>query len=67
MIIDERFLEWYKTVDDDMRGSTINFVLYVCAGLNFIDRIKIAIEIILGRKYFLWVSRNQRSLEGRRQ
>jgi hypothetical protein len=60
MIIDERFINWYDNQDEDMQKSVINFVIYTSATLKLKDRMKVAIEIILGKKFCLWVSRNQR-------
>ena len=59
MIMDERFLEWYEKADGHMKASVINFIIYVSASLSLWNRIKVAFEILMGKRYCLWVSRNQ--------
>lgn len=59
MIINNKFIEWYDKQDSETQGSVINFVIITCASMNLWSRIKIAFEILMGKKYSLWVSRNQ--------
>lgn len=59
MIMDKGFLDWYGNANADEQVSALNFVILTCSSLKFINRLKVAIEIILGEKYCKWVSRNQ--------
>lgn len=59
MKISESYINWYENASDDDRGSTINHVIYTCSSLDLKDRIMIAIEIILGERFCLWISRKQ--------
>ena len=64
MIINEKFINFMLTADDETQGSAYNHVILTCASLGFIDRVRVAVEILLGEKFCRWVSRNQKSCEG---
>lgn len=51
----------YKNTDDDNKSSLINFVIYTCSSLKIWDRIQIAFEILMGKKYCMWISKDQES------
>lgn len=59
MIMKKEFLDWLEKADEDIWASMYNFSIITFCSLKFTDRVKTAFEIILGRKFSIWISRNQ--------
>lgn len=59
MKINDEYISWYESADDDTRGSVYNHAMLTMSSMKFTDRLKIAAEILLGKRFCIWVSRNQ--------
>ncbi len=59
MIMTKEFIDWFENASSDDQKSVYNFVISTSCSLRIIDRLKVAVEIILGQKFNKWISRNQ--------
>ena len=62
MIITEKFINWFEKQDRDTYASLYNFAMLTFSSLSFFDRVTLAIEIILGKKFCLYRSRKQKPM-----
>jgi hypothetical protein len=61
MIITDKFIKFMDSADSDTQKSVYNFAILTCSRSSFKSRVMVAIEIILGEKFCLWISRNQKN------
>jgi hypothetical protein len=59
MIVSDEYVEWFKNTSDDARKTVFNHVIYTFCSMSLFNRFKIAGEIILGKKFCIWISRDQ--------
>jgi uncharacterized membrane protein len=59
MIMKKEFLDWMEKADEDLQGSMYNFVILTFCSLKLKDRIKLAFEIVMGKRFCVWTSRDQ--------
>ena len=57
MKVTENFIKTYDSFSKEDKQSTIYFVVYTCATLPFFDRLAVAVEIILGKRFCRWISK----------
>lgn len=60
MIITDEYIKWFEQADEDTQASVYNHAIYTFSSLKFMDRCLTAFEILMGKKYCLWVSKNQK-------
>lgn len=60
MIITKNYENWFRTASDDDIGSMFNHAIYTFCNMRFFDRVKIALEILLGKEFCIHISENQK-------
>lgn len=61
MIITQKFIDFMENGSKEDQMSVYNHAVYTCASLRFLGRLSIAVEILLGKRFCLWLSRKQKS------
>ncbi len=59
MINDKKFIEYCDKASDSEKETMFNFCIYTFCKLSIKSRFWIALEILLGKKFCVWISRNQ--------
>ncbi len=59
MIVSDKYIKWFKETDKESRTTVFNHAIYIFASMGIVDRLSIALEILLGKKFCIWISRNQ--------
>ena len=60
MIITKEYIEWFEQANDDSKASVYNHSIYTLSSMKIKDSFMIALEILLGKKFCVYVSRNQK-------
>ena len=59
MKLTESYIDWYTNAPEDDRGSAANHHVWALSTLSIFNRTLISIEILLGKRFCMWVSKNQ--------